>query len=74
MSPCLKVLLGFLSIEDIRRVLVKVFFPAVNNPFGHDYGRKSGGAACALTASDCPWDGGPLAGTAGDRMEGWDNP
>jgi hypothetical protein len=27
-----------------------------------------------LTASDCPWDGGPLAGTAGDRMEGWDNP
>ncbi len=36
LSPCLKVLLSFLSIEDIRRVRVKAFFPTVNNPFGHD--------------------------------------
>ena len=36
LSSCLKVLLSFLSIEDIRRIWVKAFFPTVNNPFGHD--------------------------------------
>ncbi len=36
LSPCLKVLLGFLSVEDVRRIRVKAFFPTVNNPFGHD--------------------------------------
>ncbi len=36
LSPCLKVLLGFLSVEDVRRIRVKAFFQTVNNPFGHD--------------------------------------
>ncbi len=36
LSPCLKVLLGFLSVEDVRRIRVKAFFQTVNNPVGHD--------------------------------------